>query len=579
MAYIARFLLLPLPAGIASALSLALLLCFHNTPITKYPFFLSPPLHQSTNTMVRKPNTRKSAKNAANAQPAAANAAAAAARQAAVARAPDNGRVVAPRPTVAGMRALQEALDVQRQEAEELREQMRQFIAANGNGNGDGGNGNGAGDGPNGGQGGQGGQGGPGGGPEGQEDQHEGDQRNGAIQMQGPGGSQEQGGQGGRPDNDLGAFRMEVDAKFNAIMDAINKGPEGQLSGTQGVNGNPIAGSNGIFGAYPQLPGMNATAPWGAPMGPGASALSGEYEVSTHYTGLAKKELQAIMAGNIDPAKIYLAIPNDSDLYPRPDLEEKARMEVDHKGQLTLLDNSRAQEAERNFKRLIGTLPDPLHFILAWSWFISLTNFHYKHAGLAAAMLRFGWKVISYARSNSWTTVMRGFVKVATPLLQGHLLFEMPKFDNISFIEALGPYQGLDDGIPVLKAISSAGAFALKSKGVTAPNKSATNPKTPDGEIICISYNNGTCRRVRCAYVHVCAVCFGQHQSSDCNAWNGNGYQQAGNQGTNNRNDYSGGNGQKAGNINNGGSYGGQQQNSGFANGYGNQGRWGARNA
>ncbi|KAJ9106685.1 hypothetical protein QFC20_004016 [Naganishia adeliensis] len=315
-------------------------------------------------------------------------------------------------------------------------------------------------------------------------------------------------------------------------------------------------------------------------MRPGAASLSGEYEVSTHYTGLAKKELQAIMTGHIDPAKIYLAIPSDSDLYPRPDIGEKARMEVDEKGQVTLLDNSKAHQTERDFKRLVATLPDPLHFILAWSWFISLTYFHHKHAGLAAAMLRLGWKVISYARSNPWITVMRGFVKVATPLLQGHLLFEMPKFDNITFIEALGPYQGMDDGVAGLRALSTAGALAPKAKGVAGSSRHAANPKTPDGDIICISFNNGTCRRTGCQYEHVCSTCFGQHQASDSHAWNGPGYHPGGNQGNNHGyNDYSGGNAQKGNNNNSGGGYSNQQRNPNFANSNGDQGRWGGRNA
>ncbi|KAJ9106686.1 hypothetical protein QFC20_004017 [Naganishia adeliensis] len=209
---------------------------------------------------LRQARTRTSARNNAVNPPADANANAAVAatrgrNRSAAARAPAARRVVAPRPTAAGMRALQDALDAQRQEAEELREQMRQFIAENGNGGG--GNEN--------------GQGGNGGG---EGDQQRPDQEGDDEQDQGGGQGRDRDGQGdhnmegttgARSDNELGNFRMEVDAKFNAIMDAINKGSDGTPTGARGANGNPSLGSNGLYGAFPGyqagLPGMNGAAP------------------------------------------------------------------------------------------------------------------------------------------------------------------------------------------------------------------------------------------------------------------------------------------------------------------------------
>lgn len=86
---------------------------------------------------LRQARTRTSSKNSPINPPAVANATTATTEgrnRCAAARAPIARRAVAVRPTVAGMRALQEALDAQRQEGEEPREQLRHFIAGNGNG-------------------------------------------------------------------------------------------------------------------------------------------------------------------------------------------------------------------------------------------------------------------------------------------------------------------------------------------------------------------------------------------------------------------------------------------------------------
>jgi hypothetical protein len=172
-----------------------------------------------------------------------------------------------------------------------------------------------------------------------------------------PGGTLHQGDSGTGESQDVAALRMDMNDRFNSILAAINRNqqqPANTATGFQTLTGSapPLGnipnvthpfGHQALFGTQLSygLPPLGATG--GLPAG-------GESEIAVHFTGLAKKDLANIMEGNIEPSKIYHAIPTDSDLYPKPDLEEKARLEMDNKGQLVVLDNSKAQEDERQFK-------------------------------------------------------------------------------------------------------------------------------------------------------------------------------------------------------------------------------------
>jgi hypothetical protein len=250
------------------------------------------------------------------------------------------GATAAPvRPTVAGMRALQEQLETQQKESADLREQLRETVAnLNANGNQQGGGEQRASENEdNLGQQGNGGGG-----------HNQGLQSGDQSRQLGPGDA------GTGESQDVAALRMDMNDRFSSILAAINRNNQqttGVTTGFRTLTGSATPfgnipnvthpfGQQAVFGAQPSygLPPLGAT---------GGQPAGGESEIAVHFTGLAKKDLANIMEGNIEPSKIYHAIPTDSDLYPKPDLEEKAPLEMDNKGQLVVLDNSKAQEDER----------------------------------------------------------------------------------------------------------------------------------------------------------------------------------------------------------------------------------------
>lgn len=413
----------------------------------------------------------------------------------------NNRAPAAARPTAAAMRELQEQLEEQRREGAELREQLREALANLG------------------------GQANGGGGPQGQQndsglDGQQGGQGTGNDGQQGPDiNSQpslvQKSGTG--ESQDVAALRMDMDDRFNAILAAISKVQPGnaQIPGQQPAPAFPTglaaqvpqpfgyAGLTGAQAGYvmPQM-GMIGSVPSG-----------GESSIAIHYTGLAKKDLASIMEGDIDPRKVYLAIPTDSDLYPKPSVKEKARLEFDGEGQLTILDNGKAQEDERQFKRLLTTLPDPLHFILAWSWFVTLTSYHYKSPPLAAAMMRFGWKVVAYSRVYPWETCLRTYVTLATRMLHGRLMESIGAFDG-PFSDAIG-CQVPSSALAITNITSGTGSAAIPTTKPAAPNGQTDSAKSATPT--CLNFNRGYCGRVPCRFLHKCHACgFYGHGAAHC---------------------------------------------------------------
>jgi hypothetical protein len=154
--------------------------------------------------------------------------------------------------------------------------------------------------------------------------------------------------------------------------------------------------------------------------------------------------------------------------------------------------------------------------MLAWSWFVALTSYHYKSPPLAAGMMRFGWRVVAYSRVYPWDTVLRVYVKLATPLLHGRLLQVAAYFDSVSFADAIGPFQASSQA----RASVSTTAFPTGSKqsggslASVAQGNVAKSSSTPQ---ICLNFNKGYCGRQPCRYMHMCSLCgnYG-HPSVQC---------------------------------------------------------------
>jgi hypothetical protein len=96
---------------------------------------------------------------------------------------------------------------------------------------------------------------------------------------------------------------------------------------------------------------------------------------------------------------------------------------------------------ERTLQRLVKTLDNPIKFSHAWTWFVCLTSFRYRDPELSAAMMRFGWKVVSSASTCDWSTVLRVYVELAGPMLTGILLQAKGMCGTRSFAEHLLPYK------------------------------------------------------------------------------------------------------------------------------------------
>lgn len=89
------------------------------------------------------------------------------------------------------------------------------------------------------------------------------------------------------------------------------------------------------------------------------------------------------------------------------------------------------------------------------------------------------------------------------------------------------PYaQKGDKGGKGSKPAGKSGKNDKGGKGSEKGGKSGSNArrkqfqalKTPDGRLICNSFQTGTCNYSdKCRYVHVCGKCFGDHPSSGCN--------------------------------------------------------------
>lgn len=252
-----------------------------------------------------------------------------------------------------------------------------------------------------------------------------------------------------------------------------------------------------------------------APIGwNGAIPLGGESDISHHYAALPAGELEKMMLGNVNPAKIYQAIPSDSPLYPVVESTEKGGTLVwdPASSQFTVSDGGLAQVREKSLLRLTKTLDKPIKFACAWGWFVVLTSYKYRDPDLAAAMSRFGWKVVSFSNSNDWSTCLRVFVELATPLLTGNLLNSKFRFDTVSFSEALGPYRS---SVPaptassitntaVSPAASAVVASAAAGAGAATQGRAVNKPgKMP----ICRRFNDGECNGIGCRYQHVCSGC------------------------------------------------------------------------
>ncbi|KAJ9091171.1 hypothetical protein QFC20_007705 [Naganishia adeliensis] len=97
-------------------------------------------------------------------------------------------------------------------------------------------------------------------------------------------------------------------------------------------------------------------------------------------------------------------------------------------GQFTVSDGGLAQ-----------TLDQPIKFAHAWGWSVVLKNFKYHDPDLAAAMMRFGWKVMSYSLSNDWTICLRVVAELPTPPLRGNLLQVKERFDT-SFMQSASSF-------------------------------------------------------------------------------------------------------------------------------------------
>lgn len=250
----------------------------------------------------------------------------------------------------------------------------------------------------------------------------------------------------------------------------------------------------------------------------GALPTGGEYEISRHYTALTQGDLEKMMMGNLNPAKIFQAIPSDSVLYPVVETTEKGgRLEYDpSSNQLTISDAGPAHICETNLKRLIKTLDHPIKFALAWTWFVTITGYKYRDPDLSAAMMRFGWKVVSYALTNDWSTVLRVFVELATPLLTGNLLRCKADFDSVSFAEALGPYR-TNSTVQPISALGNTIAYPNASTSAnTATTSSAAKPAIKAERPVCRRFNRNECDGLGCKFQHVCQNCGQVHPSIFC---------------------------------------------------------------
>lgn len=284
------------------------------------------------------------------------------------------------------------------------------------------------------------------------------------------------------------------------------------------------------FGGAPQawpalapsaMPGVYQVAPPGFQQAAvGWTPPGGESDISHHYTALPAGKLEKIMMGDIQPTDIYQAIPSDSVLYPIVNTTEKSgSFQWDSAtGQFTLSDGGLAQMREKGLTRLSKTLDQPIKFAHAWGWFVVLTNFKYRDPDLSAAMMRFGWKVVSYSLSNDWAICLRVFAELATPLLTGNLLQVKERFDTVSFSEALGPYRSQ------VSANSSTSSFAntVVNPGPVSASVSATAPSTvkpaakADKLPVCRRFNEGKCNGIGCRYQHICYSCGFGHPSIYC---------------------------------------------------------------
>jgi hypothetical protein len=275
-------------------------------------------------------------------------------------------------------------------------------------------------------------------------------------------------------------------------------------------------------GLAPSAFGNAYNAPQGFPQMPmtwnGALPTGGEYEIARHYTALAAGELEKMMLGNFCPSKIYQAIPSDSVLYPVVETMEKGgRLEYDpSSGQLTMADQGSAHIRETNLKRLIKTLDHPIKFALAWTWFVILANYKYQDPDLAAAMMRFGWKVVSYANSNDWSIVLRVYVEIATRILVGNLARDKAEFDSASFSEALGPYR-TSATVPPISAFNNTvvGSSTTATSSAAILSTAARTAFRAERQV-CKRFNRNECDGVSCKYQHSCLSCGQAHPSIFC---------------------------------------------------------------